>query len=54
MLSTLHGIVLKLDSARWIDLADPGLKPGRVEEKIEKKKLGVTQQDPVKNPVAIY
>jgi len=31
------------------DLADPGLKPGRAEEKIEE---GKTWCDPVKNPVA--
>jgi hypothetical protein len=29
-----------------------GLEPGRVEEKIEEGKTGVTRQDPIKNPVA--
>jgi hypothetical protein len=31
--------------------ADPGLEPGRVEEKIGKEKTQLTRQDQVKNPV---
>jgi hypothetical protein len=33
------------------DPADPGHEPGRVEEKKGKKKLGVSWQDPVANPL---
>jgi hypothetical protein len=35
-----------------LDPADPKLELGRVEKKQEKKKPGVTRQDPVKNSVA--
>jgi hypothetical protein len=41
-------IVLKPGGSTW-DLADPGLKPGRAEEKMEE---GKTRCDPVKNLVA--
>ena len=36
--------------------ADPGLEPGRVEEKIgeEKTRCEPADPDPVKNPVATY
>jgi len=34
------------------DPANLELEPGRVEEKTGKEKPGVTQQDPVKNPIA--
>jgi hypothetical protein len=45
-------IVLKPDPIWW---ADPGLKPGRVEEKIGKEKTRLTRRvDPDKNPVAIH
>jgi hypothetical protein len=50
--SSLRNIVLKPGSA-W--RVDPGLKPGRVEEKIGKEKTRcdpVTWQDPVKNLIA--
>jgi hypothetical protein len=39
MLSTVHSIVLKPGPARRVDLADPGLEPGRVEEKIGEGKI---------------
>jgi hypothetical protein len=34
------------------DPADPGLEPGRVDEKIEKVMTRPTRQNPVKNQVA--
>jgi hypothetical protein len=35
-------------------LADPGLESDRVKKNKNKKKLGVTQQDPVKNSVVTH
>jgi hypothetical protein len=47
----IGAIVLKLGLT-----GDPGLEPGRVEEKIgeEKTRCDPVDPDPVKNPVATY